>query len=128
MPKLVDISVTVGSETYVYTPSSNADGVAGFSLQNDTLRGSGNFAVGVRKVLPTQKARKATVTYSDPLVKECDSTCEPIDRGVIHFRLENMVAPDATAAERQLAYDRFVELLQSPDVRVAVVNNEPFFS
>lgn len=128
MPKLVDISATVGSETYVYAPSSNADGVAGFSLQSDTLRGNGNFAVGVRKVLPTQKARKATVTYSDPLVSECDNTCEPIDRGVIHFRLENMVAPDASAAERQLAYDRFVELLQQSDVRLAVVNNEPFFS
>lgn len=128
MPKLVDISVEVGTETYVYKPSSNADGVAGFSLQNNTLRSNGNFAVGVRKVLPTQKSRKATVTYSDPLVKECEASCDQIDRGVIHFRLENMVAPDATAAERELAYDRFLALLQSSDVRVAVVNNEPFFS
>lgn len=128
MPKLVDISVEVDETTYVYTPSSNTDGVAGFSLQNNTLRGNGNFAVGVRKVLPTQKARKATVTYSDPLVKDCEATCDTIDRGVIHFRLENMVAPDATASERGLAYDRFLALLQSSDVRMAVVNNEPFFS
>lgn len=128
MPKLVDLTVVIGGNTYVYTPASNSDGVAGFSLQGETLRGGGNFAVGVRKVLPTQKARKATVTYSDPLVTECDTTCAPVDRGVIHFRLENMVAPDATAAERGLAYDRFVELLQQSDVRLAVVNNEPFFS
>lgn len=128
MPKLVDLEVAIDSETYVYTPSSNIAGVAGFSLANETLRSGGHFAVGIRKVLPTQKARKATVTYSDPLVTECETTCAPIDRGVIHFRLENMVAPDASASERGLAYDRFVELLRQPDVRLAVVNNEPFFS
>lgn len=128
MPKLADLSVEIGSNTYVYKPSSNIGGVAGFSLANETLRGGGHFAVGVRKVLPTQKARKATVTYSDPLVTECEQTCAPIDRGVIHFRLENMVAPDASAAERGLAYDRFIALLQQSDVRLAVINNEPFFS
>lgn len=128
MPKLVDISVQVDETSYAYKPSSNANGVAGFTLQSDTLRGGGAFAVGIRKVLPNQKARKATVTYSDPLVKECAETCSQVDRGVIHFRLENMVAPDASASERGLAYDRFVALLQSSDVRMAVINNEPFFS
>lgn len=128
MPKLIDLNVTIGEDTYVYVPSSNENGVAGFSLQNDVLMGNGYFNVGIRKVLPTQKSRKATITYGDPLVTECESTCAITDRGVIHFRLENMVAPTATAAERVLAYDRFVSLLQQPDVRSAVINNEPFFS
>lgn len=128
MPKLVDLTVTIGDDTFTYVPSSNESGVAGFSLQNDVLMGNGYFNVGVRKVLPTQKTRKATLTYGDPLVTECSTDCSVTDRGAIHFRLENMVPPASTYAERVLAYDRFVTLLQDESVRLAVVNNEPFFS
>lgn len=128
MPKLNELSVEIGGSTYVYIPSQNSDGVAGFTLEGETLNGQGNFMVGIRKINPAQKARKATVSYSDPLVTICESTCAVTERGVNHFRLENMVAPSATKAERVLAYDRFVALLLNSDVRDAVVNNEPFYS
>lgn len=130
MPQLKTLEVTVNSNPYSFNVSSNQAGVAEWSLDSasGTLDSNGAFSVGIRNVSNKQTTRKATAVYIDPLVSECETTCTTISRGVAMFRTENVVSTKATLAERQLAYDRYLALLQLPEVRNAFVKNEAFYS
>lgn len=130
MPQLKTLEVTVGSNPYAFNVSSNQAGVAEWSLASasGTLDSNGAFSVGIRNTTNKQTTRKATAVYIDPLVSTCETTCSTISRGVAMFRMENVVSVKATLAERELAYDRYIALLQLPEVRSAFVKNEAFYS
>lgn len=127
MPKFQTLAVTVASAEVAFQPAEN--GATSVWLNaGETLNDGSTVTYSRRPVTSKQTTRKSAFGLTIPFHTECPTTCEITSRGTALFKLDNVVDARVTLAEREEAYDTFVQLLLHADVKDAIINNGSFYS
>lgn len=127
MPKFTKLEINVADTAISFDPAQN--GVTSvWSGQGATLESNSLVTYTRRPTTKGQTTRKSAFGLTIPFASVCEETCSVLSRGVALYKLDNVVDIRLTAAERELAFDQFVALLQQADVRDAIINNGSFYS
>lgn len=129
MPQAKSITLTVGSESFVYKPIA-VGGVTSWQQDGATSFGSANMmSVGIRDVTSSQTTRKGTLKFTEELLDEPAAGCcgPATSRGTDLTSFDFTFATAATAAERAVIYDKAVAALANADIRQSIINNERFW-
>lgn len=127
MPKFTKLEIDVNSTEVVFNPAQNG-ATSVWIGQGANLESNSSVTYTRRPTTKGQTTRKSAFGLTIPFASECEKTCSVVSRGVALYKLDNVVDVRLTTAEREMAFDQFVALLQQEDIRDAIINNGSFYS
>ena len=129
MPQAKPVTLTVGTESFVYKPIAVGSVTIFQQEGGSTLDSANELSVGIRDVTPSQTTRQGTLKVTERLFSAPGAGCcgPATDRGSDLASLSMTFSKAATAAERGLIYDKLAKALANPDIRQSIVNNERFW-
>lgn len=127
MPKFTKLEIDVNSTEIVFDPAQNG-ATSVWIGSGANLESNSSVTYTRRPTTKGQTTRKSAFGLTVPFASTCETTCSVVSRGVALYKLDNVVDVRLTTAERELAFDQFVALLQQADVRDAIINNGSFYS
>lgn len=128
MPQLKPLTLNDGTSDVIYNINGNNQGVTAWQKPGVDQRGDATLTVVKRAAKSSQTTRKSALTLTVPLTTVCPNTCAVTTRGSILLKVEVITSVESTQAERSAAYAQLQDALADPDLKIALSNNESFWS